>query len=283
MARRAKSKSSLQGAELKAFRHKVSQLKKLGGVSNRVDARKQQPTRYMRKKVEKLAPVLSGEAVLVQRKKLRPDILADYERTHQRAGRMVLIPKDKAEKLHVRKGMPEFDRVLASNEKRHVVQRRIPLPIDIQNVDDFIDDLRNNPERWAKKRGGYPPWLFAFKIHGGKSRQLFVEPEMLADDLEKYAEIFEDFWDTFELFAIDQDRFGRWSEPSGKRKQNRKGYKRPPPGKGKLADLAAKKREYRRTRSPDQRAAERAANAASKRNARLRAAAHKLKGPKRGR
>jgi len=232
-------------------------------------------------KVEKLSPVLTGEAVLVPRKKLRPDILADYERTHQRAGRMILIPKDAKEKLHVRKGMPEFDRVLASNEKRHVVQRRIPLPIDIQNVDDFIDDLRNNPERWAKKRGGYPPWLFAFKIHGGKSRQLYVEPEMLADDLEKYAEIFEDFWDTFELFAIDQDRFGRWNEPRPGRKQNRRG-KRKPPGRGKLADLAAKKRDYRRQLSPERAAAERAANAAGKRNARLRAAAHKLKGPKRG-
>lgn len=266
MAKPRALKNRLQGPELRAFRTKVSQLKKLGGVSKRTDARKQRPTRYMVDKVKRLEPVLSGEAVLVARKKLRPDILADFERTHNRVGGTVMIRKAPAEKLHMRKGLPEFDRLIADTGERRVVQKRIPLPIDVHNFSDFIADLRRNPEKWAAKRGPYPPWLFGFRIGKGYSNQLFVEPELLADALEAYSDAddgwFDDEFDSFELMAIDQHRYGTWGNPNKKRRPGKRGQRRPP-HPGKLADLAAAKRAQRAKMSDSKVEQVRARNAAA--------------------
>lgn len=273
MAKGRTPKNRLQGAELKAFRHKVSQLKALGGVSKRTDARKQKPTRYMVGKVKRLEPVLKGEAALVPRKKIRPDILADYERTHSRVGRNVVIPKTTTEKLHVRRGMPELHRTIADTGERRVVSKRVPIPVDIGGIDDFIDDLRNRPDFWASRRGPYPPWVFGFTVNGGRSIQLFENPESLADFLEQYpSEFLEAAWDTFVLYAVDIERHGVWHTPKSKKRGPRKA--RRPTGGFRLADLQRRDRErkarIRAAQSDADRERERERNAAQHRNRRAR-------------
>lgn len=57
----------LTGKQLKSFRSDVAKLKKLGLLSKKVDARAQQPTRYMRNLTEKrFAAVLDGKAATVK-------------------------------------------------------------------------------------------------------------------------------------------------------------------------------------------------------------------------
>lgn len=209
--------------DIRSFRHQVSQLKKLGAVSKRQDARKQRPTRYMRAKVGRLQTLLRGEAVLVRKELLRPDIVADYVRTQQKEGkRHVLIRKEAAEKINIRLGMPEFSKVIADTGKRRVMRRRIPLPIDLHNIEQFTNDLRRNPQKWASARGGYPPWLFGFTIGGNRSSSTYEDPELMADEIDAYTDAdSEEFWDAFELYAVDEEF--PWAEP---RRRGRSGKRR---------------------------------------------------------
>lgn len=275
MAKGRTPKNRLQGEALRQFRHKVSQLKKAGGVSKRVNARSQLPTRYMTSKVKRLEPVLRGEAALVPRKKLRPDILADYERTHGREGRNVVIRKQPSEKLHVRRGMPELERLLADTGERRVVQRRIPIPVDINNFDEFISDLENNPDKWETKRGGYPPWVFGFTLNGGRSNQLFVEASALAAALNEYRrfedeEWFDEAWDEFILYAVDIEKAGRWKEPRQKRRSSRPRKRKPLSG-FRLNDDRIRKQRERASMSEERKALYRERNAAAHRRARQNA------------
>lgn len=227
MASRKPPKNKLQGAELREFRRKVSQLKKLGGVSKTVKAGSQKPTRYMVRKVAKLEPVLSGQATLIPKRALRSDILKDYERTHQTSGRNVLIPKQgPSETVRVREGLPEVSRSLGQGSRGRVIERRIPLPIDLENIDDFIADLRNNPQKWARERGPYPPWVFGFTIYGNRSH-LFVDPEILADWLERYLTVEDpgEAWENFILYAIDSEA-GPWANPKGTSHNYKRGGRR---------------------------------------------------------
>lgn len=263
----SKKPPSLRGADLRAFRHKVSVLKKAGGVSKRVNAAKQRPTRYMIGKVKRLTPVLEGKAVLIPKKKIRPDLLADYERTQFSVNRRLMIPKQPSESVHVRHGLPELERVIARTGTRKVVQRRVPLPVDVTNLEEFVADLMSNPDRWERARGTYPPWVFGFTIFGNRSTQLFESPEQMAHHLQRYIDAMspddlEEAWEEFVLYSIDVEDFGRWYEGSPRRRGRRK-YK--PRAGYKAADHAARERARRAGMSEAERQRVRAQNAAAHR------------------
>lgn len=267
-------KKTLSPSELRAFRGKVSRLKKLGAVSKRTDARKQLPTKYMTSKVKKLSDVLEGRAVLVEEHKLRPDILGEYQRTGRRVNRRQVVPIEPGERLHVRRGMPELEREIARTSERRIVQRRVILPIGVENLEEFITDLRRRPEKWASDRGHYPPWVFGFTIYGNRSHQLFADPETLADELEKYIDHIDDTseaWEHFELYAIDSENIGRWARvphrgSRGRRRQrNRAGYKaidHKMQERARRAAMSEAERNAERKRNTDRRREQRRALAA---------------------
>ena len=268
----------LSPSDLRALRSKVSKLKKLGGISKRVDARKQRPTRYMIRKVKSLEPVLQGRAVLIPKKKIRSDLLSDYQRTSMSVNRRLMIPKQPNETVRIRRGLPELEREIAKTGERRVVQRRVPLPVNIENLEDFASDLMNRPERWAAARGKYPPWVFGFTIFGNRSTQLFESPEALAQHLQKYIDAMseddlEEAWNEFVLYAIDVEDFGRWYEGAPRRRggrgrnRRRAGYK--------AADHAKAERERRAKMNEAERQRERVKNAAAHR---VRRAALNAKG-----
>lgn len=267
----SKKPSKLNIADLRAFRSKVSKLKKAGGVSKRVNAAKQKPTRYMQAKVKKLAPVLEGRAVLIPKKKIRPDLLSDYTRTQLSVNRRLLIPKQPNETIRVRRGLPELEREIARTGERRVVQRRVPLPVNVTNIEEFAADLINRPERWETARGKYPPWVFGFTIFGNRSTQLFESPEAMAAHLQKYIDAMseddlEEAWSEFVLYAIDVEDFGRWYDGPPRRRGGRGRHK--PRAGYKAADHAKNERERRARMSESAKAAERARNAQAHRNRR---------------
>lgn len=221
-------------------------------------------------KVERLRPLLEGRASLVPTKKIRPDILQDYLRTHQKVGRNIIIPKSPEEKVTVVKGMPQASRVLSDNGKRKVVRRRIPLPIDIDSLDAFVDDLRNRPDKWIKRRGDYPPWVFGFKIGHGYSSAVFESAELLAEELERYRELLDDNWDLFELWAIDEVYGLPWSREQRQAGTRRASARKRKPVRGfRLNDQRIRKQKERARMSEDKLEIVRKKNA--ERMARLRA------------
>lgn len=88
------TKAILRGSQLKDFRKKVSILKRLGLVSNKIDARSQKSTRYMRDQVEiRFAKVLSGHeiAVKVPRRKDAKRFASGFDTK----GKIVIVPNNK--------------------------------------------------------------------------------------------------------------------------------------------------------------------------------------------
>lgn len=163
-------------------------------------------------KVRKLEPVLRGEAVLIHKRRLRTDLIEDYTRTHQRVGASILIPKAPNERVSVKRGLPQIERLLGETKRGRIFERRIPLPVGIHNLEEFIGDLRSRPDKWARERGPYPPWAFGFSMYGNRS-SLFADPEQLAEWLERYLEIDEnpnDRWENFILYAVDTEA-GPWN------------------------------------------------------------------------
>ena len=91
------SSRKLTKAQARAFRSDVAKLKAKGLVSKRVDARKQQPTRYMQGQVKKFSDVLSGKATVIHTpKRAQAKEFAEKFRTK---GKAVVVPTRKGEKL----------------------------------------------------------------------------------------------------------------------------------------------------------------------------------------
>lgn len=86
----SKKSRSGQGAETRKFRSQVAELKRLGLVSARVDARKQKPTRHMKSQVARFEPVLSGRAKVVHTKTAKQ--ARGFDQTFDVKGKSVVVP-----------------------------------------------------------------------------------------------------------------------------------------------------------------------------------------------
>jgi hypothetical protein len=94
---------------LRQFRKDVAKLKKLGLVSKKTDARKQQPTRYMRSLVRSFADVLKGEAKAFSVPKKEAPIYKGAG--HRVKGHKVVVPTPHGEKVRRAKtveGVPSY-------------------------------------------------------------------------------------------------------------------------------------------------------------------------------
>lgn len=198
----ARKRSSLNGGELKAFRHAVSVLRSKGLVSKRVDARKQKPTRYMKNKVKNLAPILTGEAAGV---KVRPDLLRQYrEAGFNIVNRRVIVEKRPDEIARVRKGHALIRRRLGPG----FTEERLLLPYGPKNIDDLRERFRAHPDTFdhLKEKGD----LFAFRIFGYNSVETFETFEKVVAELEKYSALQDDryeeeVWEGLEFYRVFYD------------------------------------------------------------------------------
>lgn len=88
--------------DIRKFRSDVAKLKKAGLLSDRVDARKQRATRYMREQVKKFDDVLAGKAktVPLKSKSLRDD----YSAYRQKNKHLVVPVQNPKSKLTIKDG-----------------------------------------------------------------------------------------------------------------------------------------------------------------------------------
>jgi len=111
----------LSGSQLRSFRSDVARLKAKGLVSDKVDARSQKPTRYMRDLVNKrFAGVLAGKDKVVKAPSRKEASI--FDERFDRKGRAIIVPNAKGEKLRYSK-------------KNHEITSRVKQNgVDVQKV-----------------------------------------------------------------------------------------------------------------------------------------------------
>ena len=186
MASGNKRKSGrLKGQELKSFRSAVAKLKKKGVVSKRVDARSQEPTRYMRSKVRSFEDVLTGRSLAVKAPK---DIRQKYidAGVFQARGSFLIVPKEDARsRARIKKGR---DLVEITTPLRWGEEHEIVLPFKATNMMDLANKISENKNFDELKR---PDEQFAFRLFGHNSRKAFVNGQEFADHvLRNYQHLF---------------------------------------------------------------------------------------------
>lgn len=181
------SSKKINNSQVKKFRSDVAKLKAAGLVSNRVDARSQRETRYMKSQVKKFADVLEGKAKAVKVSKRGE--AKEFSDRFLTKGKTVVIPlTSKDEKIRYNKSSHSFSAYRKVNDKRvirdiysdnsKVKPRRknqlfvIPLGNSRQSFDTwgdlvlFMEPYENNPKNpykeWAK-------YVEIVTIEGGES------------------------------------------------------------------------------------------------------------------
>jgi len=178
MARNKRPILGLKGQALKDFRHAVSQAKKKGLVSQRVDARSQKPTRYMRAKMKALAPVFEGTSIGV---KVAPKMAREY----RQAGFMVMnnrvvVAAEPGEIASIRSGRPLLRRKLGDG----IWEERLVLPITPLSIGEIMEDVEANQAKYDALKE--PDELFAFKLFGRNSLSTFEDFGLLIEYLSHY-------------------------------------------------------------------------------------------------
>lgn len=172
---------------LTEFRRRVAVLKKHGIVD--VDARKAQPyyvrkagprggTYFLSELVDKYDDVISGKSTPV---KLSPEKTKAYKRLgyQEIKGGKILVPHAATEKVRVKKGDIQIVDSVAGIE-------RLPIPVEYHNLEQYLQDLRENEDEIRAMRKGNR--FFAFRFFGGHS-QLYDDIDLLLDDLEHYSSV----------------------------------------------------------------------------------------------
>lgn len=175
MAKAVKSAAEMR-AELKAYRHNLSVLKKKGVVPKSVDARSQKITRHYKEQIKKNLAIIEGRETTV---KLNPEKLQEYKQGgHRAVGKnRVVIQKHEGEKVHVSHGEVYVTRALRNGEIQRVV---LPVSFDRLshwidgNDDPYLEALKNNNEQ------------FAFRYFGNNSVSTFNTFETMRRQFEHY-------------------------------------------------------------------------------------------------
>jgi hypothetical protein len=172
------------GKDIRQVRSEVSQLKKAGIVSKRIDARSYQPTRYMINKLLQNADVLSGEAVAV---KAKPQVRKRYveKGVFEQRGGALIVPRDDAkQRTRISRGLVEITRPLAMGE-----EKRLILPFKATDMEAVANRLRDDPSLDGMKN---PDELFGFRLFGHTMATIgFPDANELADYiLTRYAHLF---------------------------------------------------------------------------------------------
>lgn len=186
MASGGKRKSGgLKGQELKAFRSQVAKLKSKGIVSKRVDARKQEATRYMRAKVRSFSDVLEGRAIAVKAPKDIRQKYVDAGVFASRGSHLIVPKEDARSRARIKKGR---DLIEITTPLRWGEEHEIVLPFKATDMMDLANKVANNANFDDLKR---PDEQFAFRLYGHNSRKAFVNGQEFADHvLRNYQHLF---------------------------------------------------------------------------------------------
>jgi hypothetical protein len=162
------------GKDIRQVRHEVSQLKKVGVVSPRIDARHYVPSRYMLGKLRKNADILSGEVMAV---KAKPSVRRKYREKglFETRGGAIIVPREAAnQRTKISRGLVEVSRSLAWGE-----EIRLILPFKATDMEAVANRLRDDPTLDGMKQ---PDELFGFRLFGHNMNTIgFPSAEELAD------------------------------------------------------------------------------------------------------
>lgn len=180
----AKALLAKAGRSVREVRHDVSQLKKAGLVSQRLDVRSYVPTKYMLSKIRKNADVLRGEVVTIRAPK---DVRKKYveKGLFEQRGSVLVVPKEyHNQRTKIKRGMIEISRPLGMGE-----ERRIILPFKATDMETVANKLKDDPSLDGLKE---PDELFGFRLFGHNMATIgFPDADELADYiLTRYQHLF---------------------------------------------------------------------------------------------
>jgi hypothetical protein len=191
-----------QGSSIVEFRHAVSALKKAGVVSKRVNAHRQEPTRYMRNIVRQFSDVLEGRAVIAKpSKKLKAKEAREIREQFRQSGVLevrrnkVIVPKDR-EGQYATLTKRGFDRetgqargvVDTVKPMKHGREREIILPFKITSMPMLVERLKKDESLDNLKMGDEQ---FAFRLFGHNSQIGFPDAKEMGEYIERrYAHLF---------------------------------------------------------------------------------------------
>ena len=172
---------------LREFRSNVAQLKKLGLVSKRTDARKQKATRYMRDVVRSFADVLKGEAQVFSVPKSEAAVYSGAGHRTKNIGKShkVVVPAPKG--ATVRRSKP------ANGAPQYVTQVPNPKGGKGYSVTHTVFPANTLRQKLAAHINRLPPLkkgeYYAFRYRGYMSLQYFSGPDArrhMLEYLERY-------------------------------------------------------------------------------------------------
>lgn len=172
------------GKDVKTVRHEVSQLKKAGLVSKRLDVRSYQPSKYMLNKIAKNADVLRGDMIAVRApKKVREKYTS--KGLFEQRGSSLIVPREyKNQRTRVTRGLIEISRALPMGS-----EARLYLPFKSTDMEALAHRLKSDPTLEGMKR---PDEQFGFRLFGHNMATYgFADAEELANYiLLHYAHLF---------------------------------------------------------------------------------------------
>lgn len=162
------------GKDIRQVRHEVSQLKKAGIVSKRIDVRHYVPSKYMLGKLRRNVDILSGEAIAV---KAPPKVRRKYveKGLFEQRGGALIVPRDYPEqRTRISRGLVEVSRSLAWGD-----EMRLVLPFKATDMEGVAHKLKADPTLDGMKQ---PDELFGFRLFGHNMNTIgFPSAEELAD------------------------------------------------------------------------------------------------------
>lgn len=206
---------------LRQFRSDVAKLKKLGLVSKKTDARKQQPTRYMRSLVRSFADVLKGEAKVFSVPQKESTIYK--EAGHRVKNKKVVIPTPHGEKVRRGKtveGVPSYVTSGRGIKREHHVFPQEHLRAKLLARIQKLKPLKKG-EFYAFRFKGY----MSYRYFGGptaKQQLINYLESYLPDDLADTEA--DDYLMEFEFVTIDNGQ--AWLEGVRKQKEESKARNR---------------------------------------------------------
>lgn len=201
MANKVKNRASQAAAQARSrakdiqYKSEAARLKKIGVLTNKVDARKK-ITRATRTKINKFRDVLEGRAIVV---KAPRDVRESYENKgiFESVGQFVKVPVHKEgtkAKLRTNKTGRSFIQVIEPMKDRATglktgTWEKVVLPYAPADMLGLVEELRSDPTIDGMKE---PDEMFTFQIDGWATEYNAVDAEELADTLQnKYAHLFD--------------------------------------------------------------------------------------------
>lgn len=181
---RKRTKELLKRAELdvRQYRHQLSVLKTQGIISNKVQPRSHQPTRYMLNKLKKFKGVALGHELAVPIAKVSPHRARQYTEKGiaSQIEKFLVVPKTAAkQKADVYKG-----HIRTTTELRRGQEEVIKFPARLDDMHDVLSWLAQNENTVNDLKG--PKGQLGFQLAGHNSRVGLANVRELISYLQKY-------------------------------------------------------------------------------------------------